>query len=748
MQSNPVLRDIVLLGGGHAHAVVIKKWGMKPIPGVRMTLISRDSLTPYSGMLPGLLAGHYSLTDAHIDLSRLCRWAHVRFIQADITGLDAKRKYISLDRRPPVAFDIVSLDTGSTPNLKSVAGAREHTVPVKPVHRFHDRWQSLLKRLEHQQSTLDIGVVGAGAGGFELLLAMQHRLNADNKTTQHRFHWIIRDKQILGSHNEKVRQRALRECVKKNIDIHWEFSVERVEQSRLLAEDGRSLSLDEIIWCTDAVGPRWLADSGLARDERGFLAVNQYLQSMTHDFIFAAGDVATQIDNPRPKAGVFAVRAGPILAENLNRYILDQKLKPYNPQGKFLSILATGGKSAIASKGRFCANGAWVWQWKDRIDTGFMDKFNDLPPVTPMPAKGIAQQLLKISDDNWSPEHMRCAGCGAKVSADTLSRVLGQLEIFQRDDQIYGLESPDDAAVIQTENNLLAQSVDQIRSMIDDPFVFAQIAAVHALSDLYAMGAKPQSAMAMIALPFATEEIYERDLNQIMQGVAKQLGLAECTLSGGHTNEAMELSLGLVVNGLVDLNHIKRNSELQPGDKLILTKPLGTGVILAADMQAKCTGPVLQKCIDNMLLSNREAAEIFQSYSATAVTDITGFGLIGHLLEMLRTSEKSCQLDVETIPLLPGASALSTKGIVSSLFSKNERMSSNLDQPDQWRSLDIYPLLFDPQTSGGLLAGVPASKAEACLAKLHTSGFPAAALIGEAKSFNSSSDCRIFRSDT
>ena len=361
MQANPVLRDIVLLGGGHAHAVVIKQWGMNPVPGVRLTLISRDVLTPYSGMLPGLLSGHYTLADTHIDLSRLCRWASVRFICAEINGLDKNAKKVHLKNRPSIGFDVVSIDTGSTPNLNSVSGAREFTVPVKPVHQFYNRWLKLLERQKHQNKPLEIGVVGAGAGGFELLMAMHYRLSQENQNRSIRFHWIVRDDQVLPSHNQKVRKLALRECLRKNIDIHWDFQVIKVESSRLISND-RALNLDEIIWCTDAVGPTWLESANLALDERGFLAVNANLQSVNCNYVFAAGDLATQIDNPRPKAGVFAVRAGPILAENLKRYILDQPLKAFNPQQKFLSILATGEKSAIASKGPFCASGQWVWQ--------------------------------------------------------------------------------------------------------------------------------------------------------------------------------------------------------------------------------------------------------------------------------------------------------------------------------------------------------------------------------------------------
>ncbi len=729
MQSNPILRDIVLLGGGHAHAVVIRQWAMNPIAGVRMTIISRDVLTPYSGMLPGLLSEHYSIEDAHIDLPKLCQWANVRFIEAEIIKLDPQAQTVSLKERPAVSYDVVALDTGSTPNLVSVPGADTHTVPVKPVHRFYQRWQALRLRGEKEQRAMDIAVVGAGAGGFELLLAMHYKLGQETPDIQHRFHWIIRGENILNGHNDKAQRLALKECEEKGVSVHSNFAVSEVIENALRSDDGRQQHCDEIIWCTDARGPDWLADSGLQLDDKGFLAVNEYLQSESFDNIFAAGDVATQVRNPRPKAGVFAVRAGPYLSDNLQHFLLKKPLKEFDPQGKFLSILALGDKRAIASRGRFAARGSWVWTWKNYIDVSFMDKFNKLPPKKSMQTGVLTPVLLENEAEDFDPNIIRCSGCGAKVAGDLLSRVIKTLEPVQRDDQLTGIDRPDDAAIIKPNNKLIAQSVDHIRSMIDDPFEFAKIACNHALSDLYAMGATPQSAMAIINLPVSAERIQERELQQIMQGITKQLNEAGCTLSGGHTAESAELSIGLVVNGLLDEGQALHKQGLKPGQILILSKPIGTGVVLAANMQARCKGAVLRLSLDSMLQSNQAATKIFKKHSVSAMTDVTGFGLIGHLTEMLKPRGLVCDLQLDSIPIIEGAAELSDSGFQSTLYAKNVRYAAALSQSVASNTAQ-YKLLFDPQTSGGLLAGVDADTAEACLADLHDAGIGHAAIIG------------------
>ncbi len=379
MNSVPIVCDVCLVGGGHSHVLLLRRWAMRPLPGVRLTLVSSAVQTPYSGMLPGLIAGHYGVDDIHVDLRRLCAWAGIRFVEQTVTSLSLDTRQVHFDGyRPALAFDVLSLDTGSTPDL-SVAGSREHVTPVKPVHDFHARWQALRDRL-HQPGaeSASIGIVGSGAGGFEIAAAMRHVLPAQRAT----IFWFLRGELPLSGRPLRVGQLALAAAVRDGIQVITGFDVVRVDAGKLNAADGRVVELDEILWCTAASGPAWPQAAGLSVDDRGFVSTNACLQSISHEFIFATGDIGTQVDTPSAKAGVYAVRQAPYLYENIRRYILGETLKTYRPQKDFLSLMATGGKRAIASRGPLAIEADWIWRWKDHIDQTFMRKFRDLPVMS------------------------------------------------------------------------------------------------------------------------------------------------------------------------------------------------------------------------------------------------------------------------------------------------------------------------------------------------------------------------------
>jgi len=725
---SPLVRDLVLLGGGHTHVIVIRMWAMNPIPGVRVTLVSQDALTPYSGMLPGLVAGHYSMEQSHIDLSRLCKWAGVRFIEDTATAVSVQQNAVEFASRPPLYYDLISIDTGGAPRLHNVEGAADYTTPVKPVYQFYRKWQNIEKRVIDSHQRLNIGVVGAGAGGFEILLAMQFRVDELTKGQgRHQFHWIIRDR-ILSGHPDRIATMAQNICDQRKIHCHRGFNVVEVKQGKLSAEDGQQLELDEVLWCTEAQAPSWPHQSGIECTPAGFISISDTLQSTSHANIFAAGDVAIQINHPRPRAGVFAVRQGPVLFKNLQRVLNGEKPKPYVPQRKFLTLLSTGNKSAMGSKSSFSFSGDWVWRWKNWIDQRFMDRFNILPAMKiralqPL-AENLAQELVRSPDEM----DMRCGGCGAKLSSHILDQVISSLDPVQRQDQVSGIEQAGDVAIIRPGNQLLAQSVDQIKSLVDDPWLFARIATVHALSDLYAAGASPQSAMALVGLPFSSAAIQQRELTQLMAGIVEELNKAGCTLSGGHTSESSELSIGFVVNGYIPQQPSSQNVVV--GQQLILTKPLGTGVLMAGHMRARAKGADISSAIRYMLQSNAEASAILMNNGATSMTDVTGFGLAGHLVRLLRQKNVGCQVGVEQLPCLAGAVSLSEAGIRSTLYAANKQVLSHCKIETGADRLSAFALLFDPQTSGGLVATVPADNAGFCKNALIEAGY-SAAIVGE-----------------
>ncbi|HUX24873.1 MAG TPA: selenide, water dikinase SelD [Burkholderiales bacterium] len=743
MQSpdQPVLRDIVLVGGGHSHVVVLKRFGMHPLPGVRLTVICRDTHTPYSGMLPGYIAGHYSYDEVHIDLSRLARFAGARFFRDEALALDRDSGKVLCRNRPPLPYDYLSINIGSTPQMSHVAGADEHAVPVKPINGFNARWLLLLARVRNHTGATHIAVVGGGAGGVELTLAMQYRLRNELRALgrnpdELRFHLLTSDPVILPTHNNSVRRAFERVLAERGVVLHCNAEVVQVSADSLRTAAGEIVEADEIVWVTRAGGAPWLRDTGLALDADGFIQVGDTLQTLTDPKVFAAGDIASMINYPLEKAGVFAVRQGVPLAANLRRIVEGKALRPYRPQSRWLALISTGNRYAVASRGALGFQGAWVWRWKDWIDRRFMRKFDRFPAMEAAHA-GAAPSTIKLDQEEAaqaiSAVAMRCGGCGAKVGATVLERALGALQPVARDDVLIGLHAPDDAAVVRVPpGKAMVHTVDFFRAFIDDPYIFGKVAANHALGDIYAMGAEAQSATAIVTVPAGLEAKQEDLLFQMMSGAIEVLNDANCALVGGHTGEGKELALGFAVNGLVeeDMAGVMRKSGMRPGDVLILTKPIGTGTLFAAHALLAARGRWIDAALVSMCQSNRLAAQCLREHGATACTDLTGFGLLGHLVEMTKPSGVDAELDLAALPILEGAEETSAAGILSSLQPANVRLRRALRNQQEALGHPRYALIFDPQTAGGLLASIPQERAEACLEALRALGYAQAAAIG------------------
>jgi selenide, water dikinase len=709
-QPVPIAQDLVLAGGGHAHVAVLKRFGMRPLPGVRLTLISRDVETPYSGMLPGYVAGHYRLDECHIDLRRLARFAGARLIHDEAVGLDRVARRVLTRAHPPIRYDFVSLDIGSTPRLRDVPGAAEHAIAVKPIDRFAVRWEALLARAG-EMPRLRLAIVGGGAGGVELALAAQHRLRPLFAGPGALAVTLATREGLLPSHNPATRQRFERIFAERGIAVHAGRAVVRVEPGRLLCADGRTVEFDAALWVTQAGAAPWLAETGLPLDMGGFVVIDESLRSPADPRVFAAGDVAAMQGHKRDKAGVYAVRQGPPLAANLRRALTGRRLKRAVPQRQALALIGTGDRRAVASRGRFEAYGAVLWRLKEWIDRRWMRRYTELP-------------AMAAEDEEAA---MRCAGCAAKVPAASLGRVIAQLQPHAGPAVAIGLDAPDDAAVLAFPGAPpLLQTVDFFRAIVDDPYLFGRIAATHALADVYAMGGTPEAALAIATIPPARPPIVEHDLYHLLRGALDVLEPAGASLVGGHSAEGAELALGFAVTGRV--SGLLCKGGLRPGDRLLLTKPLGTGVILAAEMRRLAPARIVEETIATMLQSAAAAASCLAAHDANAGTDVTGFGLLGHLLEMLRASGMDAALDPGAIAALPGALDLLAAGVRSSLHAENAAALAALVAPEQMLAGPLGALLVDPQTSGGLLAGVPPARAEDCLAELGRLGYRAAAI--------------------
>ncbi|MDR9402276.1 MAG: FAD-dependent oxidoreductase [Halothece sp. Uz-M2-17] len=368
-------QNLVLIGGGHSHAILLRMWQLHTLADVRLKLLSDTEKTPYSGMLPAHVAGLYSYEETHINLPPLAQRAQAEFYHDQAVGLDLKHKQIFCLKRPPLTFDKVSIDIGSTPAILTVPGAKDYAIPAKPVSVFLKHWYQFLETVETTpQQPRNLAIVGGGAGGVELALNMQQRLQ--KMSHQVSIHLFQREKELLLDKGKWVRQHLKSLLQKRGIQLHLGEAVTDVYPDKVVCDSGLMLETDIIFWVTQASAPTWIKDSGLATDQRGFILVNDYLQSISHPFVFAAGDIATMVNHPRPKAGVFAVRQGKPLFQNLQRTILGNPLKPYHPQKNYLSLIGTGDESAIASWGNLGFHSPLLWRWKDYIDRQFMTQFD------------------------------------------------------------------------------------------------------------------------------------------------------------------------------------------------------------------------------------------------------------------------------------------------------------------------------------------------------------------------------------
>lgn len=384
---------VVLVGGGHSHALLLHYWAKNPLPGVRLILVSDRPYAPYSGMLPGHVAGFYSFEDCHISLPHLAQRAGAEFRCDRVVGLDLSQNHIHCEQGPPLPFTWLSLNIGSTPHRTHIPGVAHHTISPKPVPDFLRAWHHILETASqpsppHQR----LVVVGGGAGGVELLLAMQTRLAQVAQTHSPSnplasFTLLHRGSHLMTGHNPKVQACFHRLLQARGVQVYLNHSVDRIEVAHphnptagftLHTDQGLTVQGDRIIWAVEAIAPTWLHTAGLATDDRGFVLVGDTLQSLSHPHIFASGDIAHQHHHPRPKAGVFAVRQARPLYQNLRRVLQQRPPRSFRPQAQILALVGDAQGRAVASKGNlYWPPSPALWWWKDWIDRRFMALFQE-----------------------------------------------------------------------------------------------------------------------------------------------------------------------------------------------------------------------------------------------------------------------------------------------------------------------------------------------------------------------------------
>jgi selenide, water dikinase len=742
--STPIVSDLVLLGGGHANIQVLKMMAMNPIGGLRITLISDQTHSPYSGMIPGYLAGYYSYEDCHFDLRRICEEHGQRFIKAKIIGVDPQRKKIQLENRAEISYDCASINVGIEP--KSIAVLSQDSalkiIPLKPISQFIAYWNQLISDLKNYQGndSLQLAVVGAGAAGVEISIILKMLIDQNQWNAMvsliHRHEFLVSAKDL------RAQKQLINTLKELSIKVYQNTEVLEVQENALVLKNEKGLIRNEVfnsaLIATQASAPKWFTSSRLPVNQEGFLKVTEKLLVENQDALFAAGDCIYFSPSPLKKAGVYAVRQGMILEHNIRAFFTRKpSFETFHPKKNVLSLITIGERKALVHQDSpSILRWMWpslVWTVKDWIDRRFMNRFQ-ARTFSKKPQHFI--KVMPVTKSTLVPEDWQentCGGCGSKLAASTLTQSLNKLEIPKDDDVLLGVKDGEDCALTRfSENKLCLQSIDQFRSFISDPFLLGQIATQHALSDVYAMGGVAKTVQVGLTLCAAAEKIHREDIFQVMSGVLDILTKSAASLVGGHTGEGSELSIAIAVQGEVEPKHVLKKQLNKPGNQLILTKPIGTGAIFAANMLAQANGKLVDEALSSMLQSNKIAMETIRSFDISGCTDITGFGLLVHAFEMLGKNSDNAsgiKISYKAIPLFDGVCELFEKGYFASLAATNyESLSSVLSADVKNKN---FPALFDPQTSGGLLFSVPPHQTQDCLKALYQNGVAKACVIGE-----------------
>ena len=685
---------------------MLLRWAKNPHqrPKGLITLINRDSTIIYSSMLPGVISGEYLLKEAQINLRKLADMAEVSFVVGEINGINPDERILYLYKRPNIHFSRISFDIGAGTNIDKanhLVKGNEFAIPIKPFTKALE-WIELQDSQSSVSNVKPFTVIGAGFAGIETVFALRKR-------------WPNR---------------------KLNLQVTSSKPIKSLKKS-LLSANVKLINRDVLITgpaliCTGSQGPKFLAKSGLSVDNSGRILTLPTYQVKGYSYIFAVGDCGVIEKFPRPPAGVWAVRAAKPLSKNIERQSLGLNLLSSRPQREALQLIGgpfgSGGDFAWGFWGNLVLGpNTLLWKLKKLIDRRFMGMFRE-----------------NSSMFNESNSMHLCRGCAAKVSAYTLRKGLKGSGLCQIDNM------PEDATFISdmsTENSLI-QSVDGFPALISDPWLNARLTTLHACSDIWATGASVISAQPIITLPAVAESLQGELLIQILDGIKSVLDSQDAQIIGGHTlesrniyshNISMGIQIALSVNGLVPHKQKtwKKNG-LQPKDVLLISRPLGSGVLFAASMKSIVDPANLDFVIDQLNTSQQSFVEelltkqeerLGLSPMIHACTDITGFGLLGHLNEMLESSNlfrlrnglkpMKISLELDKIPAYPGVLDLFSKGYSSTFAPANrhfwelfetrlnhkatfELRESNMSTVNS-HCQELMELIVDPQTCGPLV---------------------------------------------
>ncbi len=677
MIENNFTKQLVLIGGGHANVQVLKKLCMNSIKGLHTILISEHFEAIYSGMTPGYIHKDFSKKEISIDLQRLCYNAGATFIQDKVIKLDTDHKELQLQNFPPIYYDLLSINTGSISDTKKIKIEKSSKCffvkPISSLVKNLSRIDQIIKNKKNK-----IAIIGGGVATYELAFSLIRRYESNLEIT-------ILGKNILKEKNlNKKTKKNLKE-IAKNLNIReYPGEVISISEKNLILKNGDKIDCDLSLVSTGASIETWILESKLIRDENGFIKVNKNLLSTNEKNIFVTGDACSIDNKPRPKSGVMAVRQGEVLKENIFLKLTGKNLIKFKPQKNWLYLIGTYKNYALLNYFFLSFHSRWCWRLKVWIDKNFINNFKF--------TNNLRMTKRNFELENFKNTIMHCQGCGSKVSKNTLVNY-----IKKTSDNIY----LKDSSIVNNKSLQILQTIDHIKLFSSlNPFDFGKISYLHSQNDILAAGGVVKSLSVSLSVPFSENSVEKFYLEYFMEGIRFEADKNHCVISSGHSYKSQEPGITLTLNGEIESNVSKNSAKV--GDLIYLSKPLGTGYLLAAyfNNSEMLSGDDFEKILNNLKKGNYFTVNSAKKSGSQTMTDISGFGLSSHLIDICLSSNLSSELILSSDILINSNIDL-LRIFKSTGFDNNQKSSSEYIKISE--NHPLKNILFDPQTNGPML---------------------------------------------
>mgnify|MGYP001962302884 FL=1 len=680
MFENNFTKQLVLIGGGHANIQVLRKLCMNNLKGLHTILISEHFEATYSGMTPGYIHKDFSKEEISIDLQRLCFNAGATFIRNKVVKLETNNQKLELQNLPSIYYDLLSINTGSTSNSKGIKIENSsRCFFVKPISLLVKNLSKIDQIIKNKKSK--IAIIGGGVASYELAFSLSRRYENNLEIT-------ILGKNILKEKNLNKKTKKNLKKISNYLGIkEIQGEVVLISETHLTLKNGDIFEYDISLVSSGADIENWLSKSNFKKDKNGFIAVNNNLLSTNDKNVFVTGDACSIENNFRPKSGVMAVRQGQVLKENIFYKLTGRPLIKFRPQKNWLYLIGTYKNYALLNYFFLSFHGRWCWKLKEWIDREFINKFKF--------TNNISMTKKNLELENLKDIKMYCQGCGSKVSKKTLVNFLNEEN-----------SNPElsDASRINTNSSYMLQSIDHIKLFTSlNPYDFGIISYLHSQNDILSSGGSVQTISVSQALPFSEGVIENFYMEYFMKGIKSEAIKDDSVIVSGHSYQSKEPGITITMNGIFE-KQISKNQG-QENDLIYLSKPLGTGYLLAAYFNNSdfLSSIDFQNLLEWLKKGNSKASEISKSFNSNITTDISGFGLGSHLSDICKSSKLSAEIKLNKEVLINENIEI-LENFKSTGFENN--YSSSINDISISDSNKLKNILYDPQTNGPLLLSI------------------------------------------